>query len=72
MQLIKTVKRSGIVVALLLLTTGCSSLSSLANTLNERKVQSCLYYEGSIGPHMRLKGITATGGINLQDCGVER
>ena len=66
------VKKVSGVVALLLLTSGCSSLGSLAEMLNERKVQSCLYYEGNAGPYLRVKGITATGGVNLQDCGVGR
>ena len=67
-----TIKRASSIAAVLLPTSGCSSLGSLAEMLNARQVQSCLYYDGNAGPYLRVKGITATGGVNLQDCGVGR
>ena len=50
--------------------SGCTGFSSLVQSLNERQVQSCLYYEGNISAYVRLKGISATGGVKLEDCGV--
>lgn len=56
---------------LLLLTLalgGCSGLASLAETMNERNFQSCLWYQGAAGPYAQLIGVTATGGADLRTC----
>ena len=64
------------VVALgaVLFMSGCASIASLAATMNERQIQSCLKYQGIVGGGMgatanvQLNGVTATGGASLQDC----
>lgn len=59
---------------LCLVLSGCSSFSSLADTLNKRQVQSCLYWQGFAGggwpgvPQMQVRGVTATGGVLLEQC----
>lgn len=53
----------------LLCLTGCaSSVASLAETLNQRNVQSCLWYQGSAGPYAHIQGVTATGGLPVAQC----
>ena len=54
--------------------SGCSGLSSLADTLNERKIQSCIRWQGIMGggwpgvPQIQAQGVTSTGGIDLMQC----
>lgn len=57
----------------LLAFSGCASLSSLADTLNERKVQSCIYWSGFVGGALngvqaQVKGVTSTGGVPFNTC----
>ena len=52
---------------------GCQSLASLAESLNARQVQSCLYYSGFAGgaltgAQVQIRGITATGGVKFEVC----
>lgn len=55
-------------ISLSLLMTACTNWTSFMQSLNERQIQSCLYYEGHAMGYMRLKGITATGGVKLSEC----
>ena len=55
-------------VGALLLCCGCTGLASLANTLNERQITSCLWYQGAAGPYAQVTGVTATGGAKLDLC----
>lgn len=54
--------------------SGCSGFASMADSLNQRQVKSCLYYEGFAGggwpgvPQMRVRGVTATGGVAFETC----
>ena len=53
--------------------SGCASLSSFADTLNERKVQSCIYWSGFVGGALngvqaQVKGVTSTGGVPFNTC----
>lgn len=48
--------------------SGCTGLASLADTLNTRQVQSCLWYQGAAGPYAQVTGVTATGGAKLELC----
>lgn len=50
-----------------LLCTGCG-LTKLADSLNERKVQSCIYTSGFLSPFQIAKTITATGGVTVEQC----
>lgn len=57
----------------LLMLTGCTSLASLAETMNERKISSCIKWQGFVGGPMvgaqvQVQGITATGGATLRMC----
>ena len=58
----------GFVLFVGLASLGCTSFASLANTLNDRQVQSCLFYQGMVGPYAHVRGITATGGAPLDVC----
>jgi hypothetical protein len=63
-----------LITAVALLWTGCvtspdsEKISTYASRLNERNVQSCLSYQGNIGPYVSIRGITATGGVDLATC----
>lgn len=52
----------------LALGSGCADVARLAQTLDARGVQSCLFYSGSYGPFLGIHGITATGGASLTEC----
>lgn len=59
--------------ALLLALNGCAGVAQLAETLQAREVRSCLRYEVTTsgqwtGTHSRVMGITATGGVAMEDC----
>ena len=63
----------GIMMGYLLVLSGCASMASLASTMNERQIQSCVYWAGFVGGalsggHAQVKGITATGGVPLTTC----
>ena len=47
---------------------GCADVASLAKDLNDRKVQSCIYANGSYGPFIGIHTITATGGMTVKEC----
>lgn len=52
---------------------GCGGFASFAETLNERKVQSCVYWSGFVGGALsgvqaQVKGVTATGGVDFDTC----
>lgn len=53
---------------LALLLGGCANVASLAQTLNDRGVQSCVFYSGSYGPFVGVHGMTATGGVPIEQC----
>ena len=61
-------------LSLLLALQGCTGFASLAQTLNERQVQSCIRWQGFAGggwpgvPQMQVYGVTATGGVSLAQC----
>ena len=54
--------------------SGCAGLSSLADTINERHIQSCIRWQGFAGggwpgvPQVQMHGVTATGGVTLAMC----
>jgi hypothetical protein len=54
--------------------SGCAGFASLAQTLNDRNVQSCVYWSGFAGggwpgvPQVQIRGVTATGGVSLKMC----
>ena len=58
----------------LVLLSGCTGFASLAETLNERQVQSCIRWQGFAGggwpgvPQVQVQGMTATGGVTLAQC----
>ena len=62
------------IMAVMFCVSGCAGLSSLAHTMNERKIQSCIRWQGFAGggwpgvPQVQLNGITATGGVTLAMC----
>ena len=66
--------RCGLVLAILLALNGCAGLSSLAQTMNDRQIQSCIRWQGFAGggwpgvPQVQVHGITATGGVKLETC----
>lgn len=47
---------------------GCTNWTSFMQSLNERQIQSCLYYEGYAAGYVRVKGVTATGGVKFSEC----
>jgi hypothetical protein len=50
----------------LLILDGCGpSLDHLVNTLEARRVQSCVYWAGIFG---QAKGVTSTGGVPIETC----
>ena len=53
---------------LLVLLQGCSGWHSFISDLNTRSVESCIYFTGSAGPYISIKGVTATGGVLLESC----
>ena len=59
---------------LLFVLQGRSGFASLAHTLNERQVQSCIRWQGFAGggwpgvPQVQVYGVTATGGVPLAQC----
>ena len=60
-------------VLLLPFLSGCAGFASFAETLNERKVQSCVYWSGFVGGMLsgaqaQVKGVTATGGVDFDTC----
>ena len=61
-----------LIVALFL--SGCAGLSSLADTMNARQIQSCIRWQGFAGggwpgvPQVQVYGMTATGGVSLAQC----
>ena len=60
-------------VLLLPLLGGCAGFASFAETLNERKVQSWVYWSGFVGGALsgvqaQMKGVTATGGVDFDTC----
>ena len=63
----RKVKMFLVIIAAITL-TGCTGFASLVQSLNERQVQSCLYYEGNISAYVRLKGVSAIGGFGLENC----
>lgn len=52
--------------------SGCAGVASLADSLNARQVTSCVWAQGSYGPFMGLRVVTATGGADLKTCLEER
>ena len=57
--------------------SGCASLASLADTMNERKISSCIRWSGFVGgpltgAQVQVQGITATGGATLRTCQGEK
>lgn len=60
-------------ILLVALLPGCASFESFAKSLNERKVQSCVYWSGFAGgplsgAQVQVKGVTATGGVVFETC----
>ena len=58
---------------LLLLLSSCVSLASLAETMNERQIKSCVYWSGFVGGALtgvqaQVKGVTSTGGVPFDTC----
>jgi hypothetical protein len=52
----------------LTLCAGCTDVASLAATMNDRQIQSCLYLMGSYGPFVGVRVVSATGGASLKEC----
>ena len=48
--------------------TGCVSVASLADTLNERHVTSCVRGNGSYGLFFGVSILMATGGATIEEC----
>ena len=66
-------------IALYILALSCAGctgntlgLGSFAQSLNERQVQGCVYYQGSYGPFIAIHGIIATGGTLYTECAKDR
>ena len=63
-----------IILSTAVVLSSCSGLSSLANTMNERQIQSCIRWQGVIGggwpgvPQIQAQGVTSTGGMDLMQC----
>ncbi len=57
-------------LVLLLLLTSCATarIEALANALNERQVQSCIYVTGAYGLFLSVRLVSATGGQDLREC----
>ncbi len=56
-----------------MLFVSCVSFESFAKTLNERQVQSCVYWSGFVGGPMtgaqvQVRGVTSTGGVVFDTC----
>ena len=53
---------------------GCQGYLSLVEGLNQRELQSCIRYNGSMrvgavsGGHVAISGLTATGGAPIDTC----
>ncbi len=61
-------RKLGFLIGTLLLLTGCNGWHGFIADLNERRVQSCIYYEGNAAAYVRVRGVTATGGMSLSEC----
>lgn len=53
--------------------SGCTGLASLAETMNDRQIKSCLYWSGFVGGALngvqaQVKGVTSTGGVSFDTC----
>lgn len=61
-------------MGMVVLLSGCTGLSSLMADLNTRQVQSCVFWQGFAGggwpgvPQAQVRGVTATGGVKLDQC----
>ena len=64
----------GLALTMLMALNGCAGLSSLADTMNARQIQSCIRWQGFAGggwpgvPQVQVYGVTATGGVRLETC----
>jgi hypothetical protein len=47
---------------------GCADFASMAETLNARQVQSCVYVQGGYGLFAGARVVTATGGVSIETC----
>lgn len=55
-------------ILVVLTLSSCTSWTNFMQSLNERQIQSCLYYEGYAAGYVRVKGVTATGGVKFSEC----
>lgn len=62
-----SISRICLLVAITLLTS-CTSVASLAETLDKRHVQSCVWAMGSYGPFVGVHLVSATGGATIAEC----
>ena len=58
----------GVLVLWCVCVSSCTSVGRLAETLNARELQSCLWYTGNAGPYAMVRGVTATGGVAIREC----
>ena len=63
----------GVGVLVFSMLSGCAGLASLADTMNERQIQSCIRWQGFAGgvlsgAQVQIQGVTATGGVTLKEC----
>ena len=55
-------------ILLCVVLNGCAGIASLADSLNERDVKSCIWAQGSYGPFVGLRLVSVTGGATLAEC----
>ena len=64
-----------LLVVLCLALTGCASFHSFIESLNERQLQSCIYYTGTLqagavpaSGSLYVRALSVTGGATIDQC----
>ena len=55
-------------IGLVIILGGCASFDSLAETLEDRKVNSCIFVFAGYPPFASGRAIIATGGMRVDEC----
>ena len=61
-------RKLGFIITISLFFLGCGAWHNFVVDLNDRKVESCVYYEGNSAGYVRVRGVIATGGLLISDC----
>lgn len=60
-------------LCIVILLAGCTKRTDTINlleALGDR--QSCVWYSGQFGGYVHLQGVTATGGLSMRECLLQR